>query len=179
MADKIFVGTFQSQNQVLNKINELKRQGYSEEDMYVVADHADSLSIVRGRTDVTVKDSEGNWLNRFVAFLSGDEPVKGAFKQMGFTEEESSRFYSEMKRGNILLYVNENFTNVFLNDGNAESENRDIDPNLASYVPFVGSDSPSRGQEGGNIEPEDEVHFNLPDINNKDHVQNKHTVEDE
>ena len=79
MADKKFVGTFQSENQVLKKIEEFKVEGYSEEDIYVVTNHADSLSIVRGQTDVELKSSDGNWLDRFIAFLNGDEPVRTAF----------------------------------------------------------------------------------------------------
>ena len=113
MADKKFVGTFQSENQVLNKIDELKAQGYTEEDIYVVTNDADSLTIVRGQTDVDLRSSDGNWLDRFMAFLSGDEPVRAAFTNMGFTEEESSRYYNEVKNGNILLYVDREYGNLF------------------------------------------------------------------
>ncbi len=48
---------------------------------------ADRLSIVRGETDVDLRTPEGNWMDKFIAFLSGDEPVKGAFTNMGFSEE--------------------------------------------------------------------------------------------
>ena len=112
MADKKFVGTFQMEDQVLHKIEELKSQGYLEEDIYVVTNDADSLSIVRGQTDVDLKSSEGSWLDRFMAFLSGDEPVKVAFTQMGFTDEESSRYYNEVKNGSILLYVDRDDSGV-------------------------------------------------------------------
>ena len=69
MADKRFVGTFQSEHEVLDKIDELKVEGYSEEDIYVVTNDKDSLSIVRGQTDVDLKSAEGNWLDKFIAFL--------------------------------------------------------------------------------------------------------------
>ena len=69
MAEKKFVGTFQSENQVLNKIDELKAQGYKEEDIYVVTNNTDSLTIVRRQTDVDLRPSDGNWLDRFTAFL--------------------------------------------------------------------------------------------------------------
>ena len=59
MAEKKFVGTFQSENQVLNKIDELKAQGYAEEDIYVVTNDADSLTIVRGQTDVDLRSRMG------------------------------------------------------------------------------------------------------------------------
>ncbi|MEK4404672.1 general stress protein [Sporosarcina sp. FSL K6-6792] len=49
MAYKKFVGTFQNETEVLNKIDELKTQGYSDNDIYIVTNDADTLSIVRGK----------------------------------------------------------------------------------------------------------------------------------
>ena len=57
MADKKFVGTFQNETEVLNKIDELKMQGYSDDDIYIVTNDADRLSIVRGETDVDLRDA--------------------------------------------------------------------------------------------------------------------------
>lgn len=133
MADKKFVGTFQSENQVLNKIEELKAEGYLEEDIYVVTNHADALSIVRGQTDVELKSSDGNWLDRFMAFLNGDEPVRSAFSRMGFTEEESNRYYNEVKNGSILLYVDRNYSGLFY-DEQTKFTNGFTDPNIGSNL---------------------------------------------
>ena len=101
MADKKFVGTFQNETEVLNKIDELKIQGYSDNDIYIVTNDTDQLSIVRGETDVDLRTPGGNWMDKFMAFLSGDEPVKGAFTNMGFSEEESNRYFNEVKAGGI------------------------------------------------------------------------------
>lgn len=113
MADKKLVGSFLTEQEVLNKINELKLEGYVEDDIYVVTNHKESLSIVRGQTDVELKSVEGNWLDKFKAFLTGDEPVRAAFSQMGFTDEDSERYYSEVKSGGILLYVDKNYGTVY------------------------------------------------------------------
>lgn len=113
MANKKFVGSFQTEQEVLDKINDLKLEGYTEEDIYVVTDDKDSLSIVRGHTAVELNSVEGNWLDKFKAFLTGDEPVRAAFSQMGFTDEESERYYSEVKNGGILLYVDKNYGTVY------------------------------------------------------------------
>lgn len=113
MADKKFVGSFQTEQEVLDKINELKLEGYIEEDIYVVTNHKESLSIVRGQTAVELESVEGNWLDKFKAFLTGDEPVRSAFSQMGFSYEESQRYYSEVKNGGILLYVDKNYGTVY------------------------------------------------------------------
>ncbi|NYF24443.1 YsnF/AvaK domain-containing protein [Sporosarcina sp. JAI121] len=113
MADKKYVGTFQNETEVLNKIDELKAQGYSDNDIYIVTNDADSLLIVRGETDVDLRSPEGNWMDKFIAFLSGDEPVKGAFTNMGFTEEESNRYFNEVKAGGILLYVDREYGELY------------------------------------------------------------------
>lgn len=113
MTDKKFVGTFQTEKEVLNKINELKLEGYVEDDIYVVTNDKESLSVVRGQTAVELESVEGNWLDKFKAFLMGDEPVRKAFTQMGFSEEESERYYSEVKSGAILLYVDKNYGTVY------------------------------------------------------------------
>lgn len=113
MAHKKFVGSFLTEQEVLDKINELKLEGYVEEDIYVVTNHKESLSIVRGQTGVELESVEGSWLDKFKAFLTGDEPVRAAFSQMGFSDEDSERYYSELKNGGILLYVDKNYGTVY------------------------------------------------------------------
>ena len=70
-------------------------------------------SIVRGETDVDLRTPEGNWMDKFIAFLSGDEPVKGAFTNMGFSEDESKRYFNEVKADGILLYVDQEYGNLY------------------------------------------------------------------
>lgn len=113
MADKKYVGSFRTEQEVLNKIKELKSEGYVENDIYVVTNDKDSLSIVRGQTDVDLVSADGNWLDKFIAFMSGDEPVRAAFYDMGFTEEESQRYYSQIKDGSILLYVDKDYGTIY------------------------------------------------------------------
>ena len=182
MAEKKFVGTFQSENQVLNKIDELKAQGYEEEDIYVVTNNTDSLTIVRGQTDVDLRPSDGNWLDRFIAFLSGDEPVRAAFTNMGFIEEESSRYYNEVKNGNILLYVDREYGNLFY-DSHTEIINGTPDPNLGSNLITNRSDTTG---VIGNPDQEERIRLHEERLNvDKERVQSgeitidKHVIEDE
>lgn len=133
MTDKKFVGTFQSESQVLNKIDELKAQGYEDNDIYVVSNNADTLSIVRGQTDVDLQSPDGNWLDKFIAFLSGEEPVRGAFTNMGFTEDESDHYYTAVKNGEILLYVDREYGNMYRNQ-DTNFQTGYTDPNIGSNL---------------------------------------------
>nr|WP_256204122.1 general stress protein [Planococcus faecalis] len=67
MTNNKFMGTFDNETEVLSKIEELKAQGSKEDDMYVMARDEGQISMVRGRTDVDYKSSEGNWMDKFMA----------------------------------------------------------------------------------------------------------------
>ncbi|HSJ37659.1 MAG TPA: YsnF/AvaK domain-containing protein [Planococcus sp. (in: firmicutes)] len=107
MTNNKFMGTFNSESEVLEKIEELKTTGSREEDMYVMARDKDQISMVRGRTDVDYKSSEGNWMDKFMGFLSGDDSTREAFSGMGLDKDESDRYYNEVQNGKILLFVDQ------------------------------------------------------------------------
>ncbi len=109
MANNKFMGTFDTESEVLKKIEELKATGSREEDMYVMARDKDQISMVRGRTDVDYKSSEGNWMDKFMGFLSGDDSTREAFSGMGLDKDESDRYYNEVQNGKILLFVDREF----------------------------------------------------------------------
>lgn len=133
MSNKKYIGNFKSEHEVLDKIDEMRVQGFSEDDMYIVTNDADSLSMVQGRTDVDLQSSEGNWMDRFKAFMSGDEPVKAAFTNMGFSSEETERYYNEVKRGGILLYVDREY-NHSTTQYDAGLESNQLDENFGSNL---------------------------------------------
>lgn len=115
MADNKFMGTFDNEQEVLRKIEEMKAQGATEDHMYVMARDEDQISMVRGRTDVDYKSAEGSWKDKFMGFLSGNEPVRQAFAGMGVDEQEADRYYQEVQNGKILLFVDRDYI------GNAEN----------------------------------------------------------
>lgn len=102
---------FNTEAEVLKRIEELKREGVRESDIYVINNQADTLSMVRGRTNVNTDyvEHKGNssWMDRFMGFISGEEPVRDAFTRMGYSQEESDRYYNQVNSGKILLYVDQ------------------------------------------------------------------------
>ncbi|ANU09910.1 hypothetical protein BBH88_06160 [Planococcus antarcticus DSM 14505] len=121
MANNKFMGTFDSETEVLKKIEEMKAQGSSEDDMYVMARDKDQISMVRGRTDVDYKSSEGNWMDKFMGFLSGNESSREAFSGMGVDDAEADRYYNEVQNGKILLFVDREYGANY--DGEAPHDN--------------------------------------------------------
>lgn len=188
MTDKKFVGTFQNESQVLNKIEELKAQGYTDNDIYVVTNDADTLSIVRGQTDVDLQSPDGNWMDKFIAFLSGEEPVRGAFTNMGFTEEESNYYYTAVKNGEILLYVDREYGNLYGNQ-DTDLQTGYTDPNIGSnlVVDDYTDTNIARNRDSFNTDANQEEQLHLHEeklVVDKERVQagevnvNKYVVED-
>ncbi|MGI2327890.1 DUF2382 domain-containing protein [Planococcus sp. YIM B11945] len=137
MADNKFMGTFDNETEVLRKIEELKAEGATEDHMYVMAKDEDQLTMVRGRTDVDYKSAEGSWKDKFMGFLSGNEPVRQAFAGMGVDEQEAERYHREVQNGRILLFVDRDYVG---NDQSAESSQSSGAPVNAAY----GTPSPDR-----------------------------------
>lgn len=108
-----FIETYNTQEDVLQKVEELKKDGYLEKDMYIMAKSNDQLSLVKGKSEVETHASEGSWAERFATFLTGDEKVHQAFLNMGIDENESEHYYRDVQEGKLLLYVNRDAHDAF------------------------------------------------------------------
>lgn len=152
MANNKFMGTFDSETEVLRKIEELKAQGSSENDMFVMARDKDQISMVRGRTDVDYKSSEGNWMDKFKGFLSGDEPTREAFSGMGLDSQETDRYYQEVQNGKILLFVDREFGASY--EGDAPYDNSTYSNTGSGRPGYV--DTGAVGQDGLTVDTNDQ-----------------------
>lgn len=161
MASNNFMGTFDNETEVLRKIEELKSQGISEDHMYVMAHDKDQISMVRGRTDVDYKATEGGgWMDKFMGFMSGNEPVRQAFNDMGVDGNEADRYYKEVQNGKILLFVDKEIGDSYNNrTGSGSSAYGDPMKNTSSGAGagaasgIVGADDTSRytGEDSGMV----------------------------
>ncbi len=61
-----------------------------------------------------------------MAFMSGEEPVHGAFRNIGISAAEADRYYTEVENGGILLYVDREYGGLY-RDGRTAAVG---DPNL-------------------------------------------------
>ena len=114
MVNRKYIGTYRTEEEVMNKIEQLKAEGYDESSLYVVTNNSDNLNTLRGRMDVDARgtDDDRGWLDRFMDFLGGDEANRGAFNDMGFTEEEANQYYNDARDGGILLFADADYGHV-------------------------------------------------------------------
>ncbi|ANU22085.1 general stress protein [Planococcus donghaensis] len=105
------IQSYDVQAEVLHKINELKAQGFKEEDMYVIAKYDNQLSMVQGQTNVHLDaQEEENIMSKFKAFISGEDSTRHAFTQMGLASTEADDYYQQVENGKLVLYVNSEYS---------------------------------------------------------------------
>src|SRR5690606_11802171 len=115
--DKHFIKTYESEEEALGQIKKLKDEGYSESDMYIMTQENEKVEMIRGDTNVDSYAEEGNWLNNFTSFLTGNNQIDLAFRNMELSEEDRKKYYNELKDGRLLLYVNRDYEARFAEVG--------------------------------------------------------------
>ncbi|MFD1706908.1 YsnF/AvaK domain-containing protein [Siminovitchia sediminis] len=141
--NKNVIGVFYSEEEAIRKVEELETQGLNPSDIYAVAKDEDDLSMVRGRTNIDVRSAGGgNWFDRFVSFITGEEPVRDALHNAGLTGPEMDDYYRDIDNGAILLYVDEEYgrlhdeKTLFTDEDSANVSNVDAIPHTdADVVP--------------------------------------------
>src|SRR4051794_22129997 len=106
---KKIIGVFQNDVELISKINELTSNGYAEDDMYVITKDNNTISMLRGLTDVEVQLASRSLSDRFKLLLTGEDPVRENFRKIGLTDVESERYYHEVENGGYLLYVDQEY----------------------------------------------------------------------
>lgn len=104
MKHAIISEVFDQPEALLNRTVDLKREGYAEEDMYVLVKRADVADAVRRQSKlyVLVTDEPGT-----VASLvtSRERPIERWLGSMRLTKEQQDRFAQEVEQGRLFLYV--------------------------------------------------------------------------
>lgn len=115
--ERNFIETYDTEEEALRQIEQLKDEGYSESDMYIMTRNDDQLSMIQGKTNVDNYAEQGNWMDRFTSFLTGDKQMETAFRSMQLSRQEEERYYREVKAGKLLLYVNKDYEARFREAG--------------------------------------------------------------
>ena len=69
MSERRFVGTFDTKESLLSKINELKENGYDEGELFVLTERDEAVHVLKRETDLNVEEGDTSWLDN----LNGGE----------------------------------------------------------------------------------------------------------
>ncbi|MCM3743980.1 general stress protein [Sporosarcina luteola] len=105
MNQKTFVGLYDTETALLVAIEELDEKGIDPENMYVIARNEEEVDMLRRRTAEEIQSAPSNWLDRFIGYISGEDPVRSMLVEVGFDEADLRRYEAEIKQGKWLLYV--------------------------------------------------------------------------
>lgn len=105
MGKNRYIGMYFNETELMNRVDELKREGWSEDDIYVVVKNDDQLTMVRSRTDAEIKSADDSWWDRFMGFISGEDHVHRMVENLEFGTEDTLKYYQEIEQGGMLLYV--------------------------------------------------------------------------
>lgn len=119
--NKRFAGTFQTETELIAKVQELKATGISDDNIYVIAKDDHDLHMLRSRTDAEVKTTDGSWMDKFMNFLSGEDHIYTLLSDTGLSEAEKDRYTREIHEGAMLLYVDEGEAGARYLDNNARN----------------------------------------------------------
>lgn len=101
-------GFFGGQLEVQDKIKELKREGYSSDNLYVIAKSEEQVRALRLYDGVHFStEQEGGWIDKFKDMFSGGHTLVNVFEEMGFTREESEDYNRRIDNGEIFLYADD------------------------------------------------------------------------
>ncbi|RLQ90437.1 general stress protein [Planomicrobium sp. Y74] len=107
--DKRFIETYETEDELIQQVEKLKDEGYSESDMYIMAKKDGQLSVVKGQTNIDAHAEEGDLLDRFTSFLTDNNQMELAFENMQLSEHEADIYHKEVEEGKLLLYVNKDY----------------------------------------------------------------------
>lgn len=104
MTNEYFIETFDSESEMLSKINELKEQGITESDLYIAVQDKKQLSMISEGTNSEYSGEGEDAKGKLTNFLSGNSPLQKALNDMGIDEHEVSSYVKEVEKGKILLF---------------------------------------------------------------------------
>ncbi|WP_301108123.1 general stress protein [Sporosarcina sp.] len=107
MATKRYMGMYFDETELVRRMDELKREGWPEDHIYVVVKDEDQLTMVRSRTDAEIKSATDSWWDRFMGFISGEDHVHRMVDGLDFGPAETEQYYREIDQGGMLLYVDQ------------------------------------------------------------------------
>jgi hypothetical protein len=99
-----------SQEELINKVEELKARGYHESDLHVLVNDSSVLNLVDDRSDLHTHEvsSVGS---KFKSFFSGKDATRTELDKLGLDDETKNGYQQDLENGAILLYTDRHIEN--------------------------------------------------------------------
>jgi len=132
--DKTVLAVVFTEADLLKKIEELKRAGYKEQDLHIMAKDIEHFD------DYAVDKKEVNtFTDKFKGFVSGDSGVREGVKSLDLSEAETERYTADLAKGGILLYKDEDNETILDAISSNETAAKQEDPNDFERKQFINS----------------------------------------
>ncbi|RLQ93021.1 general stress protein [Planomicrobium sp. Y74] len=103
-----------SQEEMEQRIEQLKMHGYSENDIHVLARDKDVFDSYESQSNVDKHEAE-SFSSKFKSFFSGEDTVQTQLRDLDLDQSSIDRYSEDIKKGAILLYT----------DGDSYNKDRD------------------------------------------------------
>ncbi|MGI2327477.1 general stress protein [Planococcus sp. YIM B11945] len=128
-----------SEQEALNKIENLKRQGINEGDIHVMAQNKNNFDEIEQATDVDTEKA-ASAKGAFKGLFTGGGSVKESIKSIGLSDSETDRYTADVARGGILIYVKDNWKgpiDVLEEGGFRDRDGNPVEPSTNEFVNSV------------------------------------------
>lgn len=168
------IETFQNENDVIVRVNELKSKGIQENKVTVITDKKPETSILADRLSVNYKEAKGSFGDKVSALFSGYDPEEKALEDLNLNQKETDRYVDELKSGKILLFVHPSAQQKLQADSSATNrdtlraeENNTIPGNNTTQTgntAFTDLNSGKTGQPKASQTEQMELHEEVVDV---------------
>lgn len=93
-----------SQEELNQKIETLKAQGYNESDIHVVTKDPDRFQVDAAETHVDTHEAGSFW-DRFKSFFTGEDATSESLHRLNLEQTERDRYATDLTNGGAILYV--------------------------------------------------------------------------
>ena len=129
-----------SQEEMEQRIEQLKLHGYNENDIHVLARDKDVFNSYESRSNVEKHEAE-SFSSKFKSFFSGEDTVHTQLRDLDLDESSIDRYSEDIKKGAILLYTDgSSFNNDRENTSSFGDDTRTVDSDErkrnTAFTPF-------------------------------------------
>lgn len=105
MGNKRYIGMYFNEGELTERISGLKKEGWPEENIFVIVKDEGRLTMLQNRSDAEVQSADSSWSDRFIGFLTGENPVRRMVDKLQLGAQETEMYYRQIEDGGMLLYV--------------------------------------------------------------------------